>query len=325
MESGNPVNYNSFHDMETFQPLYDNVTMQTGCANSTDTLDCLRSVDYEELNNLFNTSDAGTWQPIVDGDFVARWASEQLEEGDFVRVPIIDGANTDEGVSFGPMGVNTTQQFIDFITSNTSQTTLPEQFAQGVLDAYPNTPDYYIPPVETVPANYSYPPAFGSMYRRTAAYGGDVTMIGNRRGTCEAWTRWGVPAYSYRFNTQPAGIPWYLGVPHFQEVAFVFDNVNGLGYDAEHGTVNPFANKSSSYTDLAKLMSSSWASFIHDGNPNGFQGRYEDADPWPVYSLENPQNIVWDANRTELAYAEDDTWRKEGIQFILDHAKNYHR
>lgn len=325
MESGNPVNYNSYRDMETFQPLYDNVTAQTGCANSTDTLDCLRSVDFEELNDLFNTSDASTWQPIVDGDFIERWASIQLEEGDFVRVPIIDGANTDEGTSFGPTGINTTEQFVDFITSNNSQAYLPEPFAQGVLDAYPMTPAYFIPPVDYVPANASFPAGSGSMYRRTAAYGGDVTMIANRRGACEAWARWGVPAYSYRFDTVPAGIPWYTGVTHFQEVAFVFDNTMGLGYDAAHGTINPFANKTTSYTDLAKLMSSSWASFIHDGNPNGYQGRYEQAEPWPVYNLDSPQNMVWDVNRTELGYVEPDTWRKEGIQFILDHAKNYHR
>jgi hypothetical protein len=72
-------------------------------------------------------------------------------------------------------------------------------------------------------------------------------------------------------------------------------------------------------------MSSSWASFIAELDPNGFDGRYSKADAWPVYSVDNPQNIVWDANNTKLGYAEDDTWRKEGIQWILDHAKDYHR
>ena len=325
MESGNPVNYNSFRDMETYQPLYDNLTAQTGCANSTDSLACLRTVPYEDINALFNTSDASTWQPIVDGDFIARWASAQLEDGAFVHVPVIDGANTDEGTSFGPTGINTTDQFAEFITSNDSQAYLPAEFVPGVLDAYPNTPAYYIPPVDEIPANATFPAGSGRLYRRTSAYAGDVTMIANRRGTCEAWARAGVPAYCYRFDTIPNGIPWYSGVGHFQEVAFVFDNTDGLGYDAQHGTVNPFGNKSEAYTDLAKLMSSSWASFIHDGDPNGFMGRYEQAEPWPVYSLDEPRNMVWDANRTELGYAEPDTWRAEGIRFILDHAKNYHR
>jgi hypothetical protein len=103
-------------------------------------------------------------------------------------------------------------------------------------------------------------------------------------------------------------------------VAFVFDNTEGFGYDELHGTVNPFGGKPQSYYDLAELMSSSWASFIYDLNPNNFTGRFEAAEPWPKYSLDNPQNIVWDANETELAVVEADTYRAEGIRFILDHA-----
>jgi len=40
---------------------------------------------------------SGAWNPVVDGDFIQRFASIQLKEGAFVKVPIIDGANTDEG------------------------------------------------------------------------------------------------------------------------------------------------------------------------------------------------------------------------------------
>lgn len=72
-------------------------------------------------------------------------------------------------------------------------------------------------------------------------------------------------------------------------------------------------------------MSSSWASFIYDQDPNGFQGRYAGAAVWPMYAVDAPQNIVWDANATNLAYAEPDTWRSGGIEWILNHAKDYHR
>lgn len=112
---------------------------------------------------------------------------------------------------------------------------------------------------------------------------------------------------------------------HFQEVAFVFDNIHGYGYNAEHGTVNPFQNKPQSYIDLAKLMSQSWASFIYDQNPNNYTGRHVGTADWPVYSVDEPRNIVWDANVTELAYAEPDTWRAAGIEFILAHQLDYHR
>ena len=70
-----------------------------------DNLDCLRHQPFSKLNAIFNTSTASAWQPIVDGDFIARWASIQLAEGDFVKVPVIDGANTDEGTAFGPVRI----------------------------------------------------------------------------------------------------------------------------------------------------------------------------------------------------------------------------
>lgn len=72
-------------------------------------------------------------------------------------------------------------------------------------------------------------------------------------------------------------------------------------------------------------MSSTWASFIHDLDPNSFKGRYAKADAWPQYSLKDPKNIVWAANATELGYVEDDVYRKEGIKWILDHAEDYRR
>ena len=44
-----------------------------------------------------------------------------------------------------------------------------------------------------------------------------------------------------------------------------------------------------------------------------------------MYSLEAPENIVFDTNVTGVAFNEPDTWRKEGIRFILDHALAYKR
>jgi carboxylesterase type B len=315
MESGNPVNYNSYSSVIDYQPGYDGLVNATDCGSAIDTLECVRYAPYELVNNWFNSTNGSNWNPIVDGDFIARWGSLQLADGDFVKAHIIVGANTDEGTAFGPRGIDTEQDFIDTIT-------LPEAFIPEVLEAYPNTPAYWIPPVEEI-GNYTYPNM--SQYRRSAAYAGDRVMIANRRGACETWTANGVPAYSYRFNTIPNGIPFTTGVTHFQEVAFVFDNTQGLGYGELWGTVNPYANKSESYQELGYLMSSSWASFIHDLDPNGYKGRNSSTPDWPVYSNDEPENMVFDTNVTGNAFAEADTWRKEGIQFILDHAVTYKR
>ncbi|KAK0890282.1 hypothetical protein LTR91_018840 [Friedmanniomyces endolithicus] len=324
MESGNPVNYNSYRDTETWQPLYNSLVNVTNCTYAIDTLDCLRHLPFAILSNALNGTALSSFVPVLDGDFIQRFASIQLAEGDFVKVPIIDGANTDEGTAFGPRGINTTAEFIAYASSNQTGAFLGAQYATAIPAEYPSACQDLIPPPTELPCNYTYPASAGALYRRTAAYGGDVVMIANRRGACEAWAAHGVPAYSYRFNTIPAGLPPSVGVTHFQEVAFVFDNIHGYGYDAAHGTINPFTNKSASYIDLAKLMSSSWASFIHDLNPNNFTGRHAGSPDWPEYGM-GAENIVFDANVTELVFAEPDTFRAEGIQWILDHALAYHR
>jgi len=147
---------------------------------------------------------------------------------------------------------------------------------------------------------------------------GDEVFIASRRATVQTWAACNLSAYSYRFNAIPAGTAWPIEVTHFQEVSFVFNNVNGLGY-----AVNPFANKSQSYTDLSDLMSKSWASFVYDLDPNAWTGRPANVSAWPRYDNANPMNIVWDANVT--SHTEADTFRAEGIALINQNQALYHR
>lgn len=54
----------------------------------------------------------------MDGDFIARYTSLQLTDGDFVHVPIISGANSDEGTAFSPVGINTTADLEFYLNSS---------------------------------------------------------------------------------------------------------------------------------------------------------------------------------------------------------------
>jgi acetylcholinesterase len=166
-----------------------------------------------------------------------------------------------------------------------------------------------IPSSESLGGNVTLSDPYGQFYRRSAAFFGDEVFIAARRLTCETWASANVTAYCYRFNAIPTGVSWPIQVTHFQEVAFVFNNLEGLGY-----AVNPFANKTASYTSLSELMSKSWASFVNDLNPNGWMGRDSSVPSWPGYQLENPTNIVWDANIT--SYLEPDTFRATGIRAL---------
>ena len=109
---------------------------------------------------------------------------------------------------------------------------------------------------------------------------------------------------------------------HFPEVAFVFDNTEGYGYGV---SPDPFANEPPSYFALAKLMSRSWASFIHELDPNAFRANDTETPLWPVYDNADPQDFVWDANVTELAYPEPDTFRADGISTIISLSRAFSR
>lgn len=40
---------------------------------------------------------------------------------------------------------------------------------------------------------------------------------------------------------------------------------------------------------------------------------------WPKYTLEEPQNLMFDVNATDVVYVEPDYYRAEGIQYLQDH------
>lgn len=110
MDSGNPIFFGNMK--QDFAPVYQNFSDQAGCGDATDSLQCLRELRFEELNAALNTSEfSGAWSPQIDGDIIARYSSDQLADEAFVHIPIIDGANADEGTSFAPEGLNTTEQF----------------------------------------------------------------------------------------------------------------------------------------------------------------------------------------------------------------------
>jgi triacylglycerol lipase len=96
-------------------------------------------------------------------------------------------------------------------------------------------------------------------------------MHASRRLTNQAWAAQNITSYAYLFNVLVNGMPNTSGSTHFQEVAFMLDNTNGLGYP-QNNLPNPFGGKPQSYLELARLMTRMWASFIYSGDPNNSGG-----------------------------------------------------
>lgn len=305
-QSGNVVRpaYNATLAQTTF----DNVTETVGCGNATDKLDCLRQQSYESLNAAFNVT-ALSFPSYPDGGIIPNSTYNAMLNGDFVKVPFLIGTNSDEGSGgFGALGINNDSDFRAYLTEQG----FDEQSAMIIEAVYPDIPAIGIPATLTYVRNSTY----GYQFKRASALGGDFAMTAGRRFINQQYTRYNTTNYAYRFNTIPYPLTAEVGVAHFQEVAFVFDNTEGLGY-----ADNPFTDVPQSYYDLANLMSKMWASFIATGDPNGHG--VEGAPEWPEYmngAGGKPvsgmggygQDMVLQANGTG-SYVEGDTYRAEGI------------
>ena len=115
MESGNSLQANAMFTADYYTPMYQAMVDNVGCTEALDVLACLRATPFDTMNAAINNTNATLWYAVVDGDMFTKLASYQLEAGEYVHVPIISGANTDEGTSFGPTGVNTSEQFLEVL------------------------------------------------------------------------------------------------------------------------------------------------------------------------------------------------------------------
>lgn len=223
-----------------------------------------------------------------------------MAEGKFIKIPLLDGANSDEGVNFGPTGVDNETAIFNSILSQRSYAIAPNT-ARKLLSLYPNDPANEPPYYITTPTVF---PNKGLQWRRSAAMYGDMVMISGRRRLCELYSAAGQAVYSYRFDTPLWNAAVTDGAKHFVNVVFSFQNISGA--------LGPLP-KYQSYRDLSRNIGRAYISFVYDHDPNTSRGNSSTLPLWPRYNLDAPQNMVLNSNRT---YVEDDTWRKEQIDFI---------
>lgn len=176
---------------------YAKVLATTGCNASPDSLACLRGLSFNTLNQAFNTTPKTSFGPMVDGDFIPDITSNMLREGHFVRVPLLVGANTDEGTTFGPVGINNDTAFAQYVSS-----VGPDANNTLILETlYPDIPSIGIPQTLHGRPNSTY----GLQYKRSSAFAGDFVIHAPRRAHSQAWFRQNTSSYAFRFNVLVAG------------------------------------------------------------------------------------------------------------------------
>ncbi|RGP76050.1 hypothetical protein FLONG3_5441 [Fusarium longipes] len=332
-----PGGFNATQGMQaTYDRLVGKVPSCSSLVGSDKSLPCLRKAPFDEINNAILATTTGLeWAPVLDGDFFADYYTNQLEKGNFAKVPILIGANTDEGTSFGrnrrPDGgnIDTDEDMRDaigtIIPPQVEETTgnSVDELTDELMEIYPNDQRVGIPSLESWPhiikPGDSYAELLGVQYRRSTALFGDFIMHYQRRRMNKAWAKNGIPNYAYRFNIVPNEQAVYAGVTHFQEVAFVLYNINGYGYSR-----NPFGGQGSYPGDaktMAKTISTAWINFFNTLDPNGKAGKdLFGGKEWPTYDLSggpDGKGIVFNINGSAV---EVDNWRSDGLEWMAKHA-----
>ncbi|WXC63695.1 hypothetical protein SNK03_009509 [Fusarium graminearum] len=293
LESGG-ITGAQIHDLSYYNVAFENLTRTVGCWDKKDQLSCLRGLDEKAL---YAARPSLTWNPLIDGTFLKGYPSQLIREKKFVSVPSIIGANTDEGFCVG--AANTTEDLF-YEAFRWRNYALSAPTIRKLLELYPDDPchqpPYHITNCSRPVGNYQ--------GRRSCAIGGDIAMISGRRKLAELFTESGEAVYSYRFDQR-----WYQrseweGVKHFDNVAFSFQNISGL--------LGP-SPQYDSHAELAHNIGQAYVRFVNSLDPNPQGSSKEKVPKWPKYSMSKPKNMVFNATKSRV---EDDTWRKEQIEFI---------
>ncbi|KAF7377315.1 Carboxylic ester hydrolase [Mycena sanguinolenta] len=238
MVSGSPIASPTVADG---QSTYDQLVAANNCTNARDTLDCLRQAPLDDfLLTVNQTSDvfgyralSAAWRPRVDCDLIPRNPVDMVQDGAYLKVPVMIGNPDDEGTLFAYPSVNVTtdSEFVGYVHSNYLPTGSPAQISR-VAELYPQDPSQGAP-FNTGSANQLTPE-----FKRIAAFGGDLYLTGLRRffvqrasKTQNTWS-W----LSKRGKWTP-----YLGAYHTSDMALWFP-ANATDAEEESVAVDALIN-----------------------------------------------------------------------------------
>ena len=222
--------------------------------------------------------------PVVDGWVIPDDPMTLLADGREHDVPLIVGANRDEGTMFTM--VARLPRSIDELTAKLKEN-LGETHAATIGPLYPAT---------SVP----------QVRRAVTDFVGDFIFVAPARFVARQASGDAAPVYLYHFAHPPAGGSGkMLGAHHAAEVPYVLDNIELGGPDP------PAVDR-----ELRDALVAYWLQFAATGNPNR-DGLVE----WPAYNADSDQSLlveekvsVADGLRKAKLDAIDafmDSWRRE--------------
>nr|QFR37232.1 carboxylesterase [Cyberlindnera americana] len=315
MESGSAVMEGVFGaNVGTHQTSFDELVEYTNCTNAVNVIECLQNIDEETLQYAFNSTNGVIsevdWFPVVDGDVIPKSGYQSYVNGEFTKVPIMIGSNTDEGNAFTSVNITDYESTLEILGE--SYPYLTNSSIEKLFNIYNNESS----PLSPLQADYN-PYDDGTItvndvYRRMAPFSGDAYFIGPARFVAEFHAAHDLSVFKYRHNIpnkEGYNTSAIIGATHYTEVAYVFytgqqDQPYRTTSDGQKWWVDDRSE------EISKSVSQLWAAFISDLDPNVADNGIE----WTSY-LNSPKNLVIDINGL---YQEDDTFRQEGIELIRE-------
>ncbi|TAQ83778.1 Carboxylesterase [Chlorociboria aeruginascens] len=223
---------------------YDGLVQRTGCANSTDTLKCLRSLDISVItaNNIYVPTPGGgnetpvyMYSNVIDEDFTPDYTYSLYAKGKFIKVPVIFGDDTNEGTIFTPQSIDNYTAMDSFLLANWIHLT-PAQL--WMINSF-------YPPAETFPDS-------GRLWRTASNAYGDIRYNCPGIFISSASTKFSsLGSWNYHWNVlDPAYAASGLGVVHVAELASIW------------------GASSSPDSELTPAIQGYWTSFIRRYDPN---------------------------------------------------------
>ncbi|KAK8016191.1 Alpha/Beta hydrolase protein [Apiospora rasikravindrae] len=270
--------------VEQSQYQYDDFTHRLGCAhghksNFTSSLACLRSKTAAQLqaknHNIPYPGASGPplymWNPVVDGDLLRDVTYNSYAQGNFVKVPMLIGDDTNGGTVFTPRNTSSLRQS-DVFLHNQFPYLRPDQL-RTINMLYPNS-------------NASCPAA-GCYWRQVSdAYGDMRYMCPGLYISSELEHRGVRGTWNYRYDVRdPAQVKEGLGVPHVVEVSAIFGPQNGTGgAPASYlpGGIN---------AHVVPVIQGYWTSFIRSLDPNKY--RYSGSARWDPWTESGQQRLLF--------------------------------
>ncbi|XP_066282114.1 cholinesterase 1-like [Branchiostoma lanceolatum] len=241
---------------------------------------CLRDKDGQYLVDTSVLRDTRFF-PVIDGSFLVENPGDALKNGNFKKIDILIGSNTNEPTLF-------LIEDLPGFSSNTSSAITKEQFIKGIQYYIPGLNEFAVDAVVYQYTAYAwlhheeetmYRDAFGLLYGDYFNFCPDVT-------TAHAHVRQGAATYMYEFAHRASNSAWpdWMGVVHGAEIEFVFGRPldAALGYTVEE-------------VELSRRIMRHWANFARTGNPNN-----NDETTWGAFNQTDGGYTVLDTHAPRM-------------------------